>query len=180
MPLELELSAETLQNSGMAKGSVLMRARMVVFGAAFGMSILAGCTKTPIVPMNDLFEDVRRDEIEALDKYGGRWIQVSGTIVNRGLKTRVGATAERHDGVVSARRSSRQVPFLTLGGGFGEEGNVVCFFENTREVKSLREGGQVVVEGKLTRVKSHGTMPLAYLQDCSVVEYASDGEGWEM
>lgn len=143
----------------------------------------AACVKPMNVSIDDMFHEIKYDEVGALNKYHGQLLRVTGRVSNKGLKTRSEVVGEIEGGgwhrTVTVTTKSSQIPFVVLSGASEAQGEVICYFDTPSDVAGLAEGEWVVLEGTVSRVKSRGDLSLVHMVECESAESTGSAESTE-
>jgi hypothetical protein len=132
------------------------------------------------VSIDEMFHEIRYDEVGALNKYHGQLVRVTGRVSHKGLKTRSEVVGEIEGGgwhrTVTVTTKSSQIPFVVLSADSEAQGEVICYFETPSDVAAVTEGEWAVLEGTVSRVKSRGELSLVHMVECKSGEPTESAE----
>jgi hypothetical protein len=146
----------------------------------------AACVKPMNVSIDEMFHEIKYDEVGALNKYHGQLVRVTGRVSNKGLKTRSEVVGEVEGGgwhrTVTVTTKSSQIPFVVLSADSEAQGEVICYFDTPSDVAGVTEGEWAVLEGTVSRVKSRGELSLVHMVECESAESTGSekGNGWSL
>lgn len=179
---QVPASDESAQfRSGIGHAIAILAGSMKALLALFVATLVTGCV--PTMQADALLNEVRNNQIAALDAYEGKKIRVTGTIEATGLKNvnetiTEGSVTGANVGDIfvggtesTSRTETRQVPFVSLKSDGGTAGNVVCFFsdDNRSVAAKLRADQMTTVQGTVYRVKGSAKYAIVQMNDCDVI-----------
>lgn len=158
---------------GGAHATVLLRSVVLPL-----IALLATSCAHVTVTSDALLQEVRENQIAALDKYQGETIVVTGRVEATGLKNFEETVVEVTGGWYGGPRSgtshseTHQRAFVSLKTETAKLGNVVCFFsdDNRADAAAAVVGEPISLRGAVYRVSRSRKSALVLMDSCKAAK----------
>lgn len=145
-----------------------MATKMTNCSAGLVLLLLAGCGPM-IVSIGTLARESRENDIKAHEKYAGEVVQVSGKVIDRGLRDKVIEIGRRTGyGTAEFHRKKITRAFLAMTSEAGGADRLVCWLEHRKDAADILVGDLVTVSGEVVRMQEKRGGLLVTLNHCRV------------